>query len=116
MKTHNQTLQKAKNAAKYQKHGELLTAHMHLASKGDKTITVVDYYDPEQKELTIPLDPNKTPNENAQNFFKRYRKLSTSKKVIEKEIIKTKAEIDRKSTRLNSSHVAISYAVFCLKK
>src|SRR5439155_24426001 len=25
-------------------------------------------------------------------------------------------DIDRKSTRLNSSHVAISYAVFCLKK
>src|SRR5690625_4704354 len=25
-------------------------------------------------------------------------------------------QIDRKSTRLNSSHVAISYAVFCLKK
>src|SRR5690625_6690205 len=28
----------------------------------------------------------------------------------------TKKEEDRKSTRLNSSHVAISYAVFCLKK
>src|SRR5690625_6302954 len=26
------------------------------------------------------------------------------------------ALLDRKSTRLNSSHVAISYAVFCLKK
>src|SRR5437660_9812567 len=26
------------------------------------------------------------------------------------------AFLDRKSTRLNSSHVAISYAVFCLKK
>src|SRR5207253_11200453 len=26
------------------------------------------------------------------------------------------ARRDRKSTRLNSSHVAISYAVFCLKK
>src|SRR5438309_5059498 len=26
------------------------------------------------------------------------------------------AEIDRKSTRLNSSHSSISYAVFCLKK
>src|SRR5690625_5353569 len=25
-------------------------------------------------------------------------------------------DADRKSTRLNSSHVAISYAVFCLKK
>src|SRR5690625_7059132 len=28
----------------------------------------------------------------------------------------TSAFADRKSTRLNSSHVAISYAVFCLKK
>src|SRR5207249_10125819 len=27
-----------------------------------------------------------------------------------------RAEVDRKSTRLNSSHVSISYAVFCLKK
>src|SRR5699024_11735663 len=26
------------------------------------------------------------------------------------------APLDRKSTRLNSSHVSISYAVFCLKK
>src|SRR5699024_11348559 len=27
-----------------------------------------------------------------------------------------KVQLDRKSTRLNSSHVSISYAVFCLKK
>src|SRR5699024_11355783 len=27
-----------------------------------------------------------------------------------------RGELDRKSTRLNSSHVSISYAVFCLKK
>src|SRR5699024_11821643 len=26
------------------------------------------------------------------------------------------SRLDRKSTRLNSSHVSISYAVFCLKK
>src|SRR5437667_6965107 len=28
----------------------------------------------------------------------------------------TVAAVDRKSTRLNSSHITISYAVFCLKK
>src|SRR5690606_41993561 len=28
----------------------------------------------------------------------------------------SKTQVDRKSTRLNSSHVKISYAVFCLKK
>src|SRR5690349_22522287 len=30
--------------------------------------------------------------------------------------LRNNLEIDRKSTRLNSSHVEISYAVFCLKK
>src|SRR5256885_5455479 len=30
--------------------------------------------------------------------------------------IPTQQQIDRKSTRLNSSHLVISYAVFCLKK
>src|SRR5437660_12847766 len=32
------------------------------------------------------------------------------------DLARTKIDRDRKSTRLNSSHVAISYAVFCLKK
>src|SRR5690554_7143853 len=31
-------------------------------------------------------------------------------------VIEADEPIDRKSTRLNSSHVRISYAVFCLKK
>src|SRR2546430_8022544 len=35
---------------------------------------------------------------------------------IEGEINQLTAELDRKSTRLNSSHSQISYAVFCLKK
>src|SRR5690625_6468538 len=34
----------------------------------------------------------------------------------QKKLIKSLMNEDRKSTRLNSSHVAISYAVFCLKK
>src|SRR5690625_6643127 len=40
-----------------------------------------------------------------------YQEISIELKRHEKSIDK-----DRKSTRLNSSHVAISYAVFCLKK
>src|SRR5690625_5555762 len=37
-------------------------------------------------------------------------------KVQRAQYVKEHGELDRKSTRLNSSHVAISYAVFCLKK
>src|SRR2546422_5348345 len=35
---------------------------------------------------------------------------------IRRQLRKSPREIDRKSTRLNSSHGYISYAVFCLKK
>src|SRR5690625_6065019 len=41
--------------------------------------------------------------------------LKTSQSAINR-IEKGQQNLDRKSTRLNSSHVAISYAVFCLKK
>ncbi|HSU80588.1 MAG TPA: NFACT family protein, partial [Candidatus Angelobacter sp.] len=47
----------------------------------------------EQAELTIPLDPNKTPSENAQRFFKKYTKLKTAKKAVEEQISQTKEEI-----------------------
>lgn len=94
MKKHQQTMKKAEGAERYQKLGELLTAHLHLVSKGDKEVTVVDYYDPDQEEMTIDLNPNKTPSENAQGFYKKYQKLKTSKQVIEKEIQKTKREMN----------------------
>src|SRR2546430_13030237 len=36
--------------------------------------------------------------------------------IVVGEILSGPGEVDRKSTRLNSSHSQISYAVFCLKK
>src|SRR2546426_9339473 len=40
----------------------------------------------------------------------------TASRVVSPALTVTLATIDRKSTRLNSSHLVISYAVFCLKK
>src|SRR5437667_8861796 len=36
--------------------------------------------------------------------------------VKRRKLVAKKRRLDRKSTRLNSSHITISYAVFCLKK
>lgn len=93
LKIHQKTIKKAKRAEKFQRQGELLTAHLHLVNQGDTEVNVVDYYDPEQKEVIIPLQTDKTPSENAQSFFTRYRKLEAAKKVVRKEIIKSKREI-----------------------
>src|SRR5437879_9367541 len=44
------------------------------------------------------------------------KQLSADKARRNKTVIDLVGSIDRKSTRLNSSHRCISYAVFCLKK
>src|SRR5437899_6284041 len=44
----------------------------------------------------------------ADSYFLAYRIPNIFRRLV--------AEGDRKSTRLNSSHLGISYAVFCLKK
>ncbi|WP_010096740.1 Rqc2 family fibronectin-binding protein [Ornithinibacillus scapharcae] len=93
LKKHERTLKRAANADNYQRLGELLTANMHLVKPGDTSIRVIDYYDPEQNEITIELHPYKTPSENAQSYFKMYQKLKTSKIKVEEEIEKTQAEI-----------------------
>src|SRR5690554_7538266 len=51
----------------------------------------------------------------AVNMLVQATLLKEAVEIIETEMKKTMIE-DRKSTRLNSSHVRISYAVFCLKK
>src|SRR5699024_4480893 len=78
----------------FRKKGELLTANLHTVKRGDSSVTVIDYYDPEQHELTITLNTEKTPSENAQQFFKNYRKLSAAENMAAKEIKKTEREID----------------------
>ncbi|KGX88509.1 Rqc2 family fibronectin-binding protein [Pontibacillus litoralis] len=93
MKKHQETLKKAEKAEYYQKQGELLTAHMHLITKGDENVTVIDYYDPEQQQVTIGLNPNKTPSENAQSYFQMYNKLKNSKRYVQQEMKKAEAEM-----------------------
>src|SRR5256885_11897937 len=42
--------------------------------------------------------------------------LMVGRKQMKAKVKEARAQADRKSTRLNSSHLVISYAVFCLKK
>src|SRR5438034_2705112 len=44
------------------------------------------------------------------------RAAVVQRRVIDEQPIRVEYHLDRKSTRLNSSHTVISYAVFCLKK
>ena len=62
-------------------YGELLSANLYLAEKGMKSITVPNWYD-EGREVTIPLDLRFSPSQNAQNFFKNYKKKQTAARML----------------------------------
>src|SRR5690625_6200621 len=60
-----------------------------------------------ETEITQPIDQSRAEIVDHWDTERR-RKLD--------QLLEPYLRRDRKSTRLNSSHVAISYAVFCLKK
>lgn len=89
----NKDLLEADDADKYRLWGELLFASLHQVSKGDKSVELVNFYDEEQRSITIQLDPLLTPSDNAQRYFKRYNKYKNSLAVIHEQLGKTKDEI-----------------------
>lgn len=78
---------------KYKKYGELITANIYRIKQGDKNAVVEDFYDENEKSVTIPLDTRVSPADNAQRYFKKYSKAKTAKTEITRQLEKTKAEL-----------------------
>jgi predicted ribosome quality control (RQC) complex YloA/Tae2 family protein len=70
--------------------GELILTYQHEISEGDKILTCKNYYTDEW--ITIDIDPKKTPIENANQFFKRYKKRKRSIPHLKKAIRRVKRE------------------------
>ena len=56
------------------KQAELLTANLYRLKKGDRELCCEDYYLEDSPEIRIPLDPLKTPQQNAAAMYKEYNK------------------------------------------
>jgi predicted ribosome quality control (RQC) complex YloA/Tae2 family protein len=69
-----EAVREAQNIQHLRLRGELLTANLHQISQGTEA-RVRNFYDPGQPWIVIPMDPRKTPSENAQAFFKQYHKI-----------------------------------------
>ncbi|NYF24173.1 NFACT family protein [Sporosarcina sp. JAI121] len=76
----------------FQLYGELLTANSYAIEKGATEATVANYYD-EGTMVTIPLDPRKSPIDNAQRFYSRYSKAKTALIMIAEQLEKTAEDI-----------------------
>jgi predicted ribosome quality control (RQC) complex YloA/Tae2 family protein len=85
-------LAQVEEAEQLRLYGELITAQMHQVKRGNTSLHTIDFYDPEAREVTIPLSPIHSPSQNAQRYFKKYQKIKTSKKWNEEQIKKAQEE------------------------
>ncbi len=74
--------------------GELLTANLHLLSRGMKSCELPNYYDETGGTLKISLDETLTPSANAQNYFKKYRKQKRALEIAAPQEREAEAELD----------------------
>src|SRR5690554_7147495 len=79
-----------------------------------RSSVMIDSIRPIELSVRYRVNENHTFRIYAPIRLNRYKQQATEYSYIEAPFKDGKS--DRKSTRLNSSHVRISYAVFCLKK
>jgi predicted ribosome quality control (RQC) complex YloA/Tae2 family protein len=87
------TLKEAEKADQFKHYGELLTANLFAVKKGMKEIEVLDYYDESGGMVVIPLDPRKSPSENAQKYFSKYQKAKNAVTITLEQIKKAQEEV-----------------------
>ena len=89
---------------KYRLYGELLTTFGYSASKGDREITCTYYYTNEP--VTIPLDTELSPIDNAKKYFDRYSKLKRTYEAMTRQTAETRTELEHLESINNSLEFA----------
>ena len=85
-------LRDTENRDKYKVYGELIHTYGYNLEDGAKELEALNYYTNEM--IKIPLDPQKTPQENAKKYFDRYNKQKRTFEALSELIKETKDEID----------------------
>lgn len=71
---------------------DLLSINIYKLQKGMEKVTVENIYD-NMKEIEISLDEKKSPRENIEAYYKKYKKLKTADEIIKAELPKIEEEM-----------------------
>lgn len=97
----------AEKREKYKLYGELINVYGYHLQEGARELVCENFYD-ENKEIHIPLDPQKTARENSQKYFDKYGKLKRTAEALEVQLKETKAQIDHLESIQNALNIALT--------
>lgn len=66
--------------------GDLISANLFQIEKGAPSVTLQNFYEESLPTVTIKLDPSLTPSQNAQKYYKEYRKAKTAEEKLNEQI------------------------------
>ena len=72
--------------------GDIVTANLHLIQRGQARLSAVDFYDPEMKEIEIPLNVTLSPQQNAAKYYKDYNKAKHAEKFLSEQLALGRSE------------------------
>ncbi len=88
------TLKEIENRDTLRLFGELITANIYSIKKGMTTAELPNFYSENYETISIPLDGNKTPSENAQKYFKAYNKAKRTFDALQEQILSNNDELE----------------------
>lgn len=91
---------------KYKLWGELIHAYGYGVPEGTKSMQALNYYTNE--EITIPLDPTLSAQENAKKYFDKYGKLKRTFEAVTKLLSETAAETEHLESIQTALDMALS--------
>lgn len=89
---------------KYRIYGEMINTYGYGVDQGEKSFKCINYYD--DKEITVPLDPQIPVLENAKKYFNKYAKLKRTKEALEHLIKETKESLEYLDSISNALDIA----------
>lgn len=99
-------LEQTKQMDEMNLYGELITSNMYQLKQGMDEFTTTNYYN--EETVTIPLNPRKSPAENAQYYYKQYNRLKTRKAHAAEQIKATQDEIAYIETiQMQLDHISV---------
>ena len=86
--------------------GDILTSNFYQMERGMARLHTVDFYDPEGREIDVPLDPLLTPQQNAARYYKEYNKAKTAEVMLTQQLEKGRRELDYLNSVLDTIPLA----------
>lgn len=102
VKCQNQDLEKCKTREQFRVYADIINANLYRIKPGLSGIDLENFYENNTPLIHIKLDPQKSASENAQQFYKEYRKLKTAEEMLQKEIKKANGQIQYIESVLDS--------------